>query len=390
MKLIRTQDAVGHVLCHDMTQIIPGQYKDARFRKGHVVREEDIPVLLSMGKENLYVWEMVPGMVHENDAAERLCALCGNRHMIRSQVKEGKIELSAAADGLFRVDTARLNQINLLEDIMVATRHGSRAVRKGDKLCGTRVIPLVIEEEKLRRAEEIAGERPLLELLPYGAVLAVVLGVIALQHHMSAMVLVVVAAASVLFASGISLGWFAAGGALVGGALIWIITQTDYMKARIEIWQNPFLEPRKGGFQPIQSMTSIGSGGLLGKGLGNSSQKHLFLPEEHNDYIFSIACEELGMVGACVIMALFALLIIRGFWLALHARDRFGTLLVVGITSLTAFQTFFNIGVVTNFLPPTGISLPFFSYGGTALAIQLAEMGMVLSVSRQIAAPRAE
>ncbi len=230
----------------------------------------------------------------------------------------------------------------------------------------------------------------LLELLPYGAVLAVVLGVIALQHHMSAMVLVVVAAASVLFASGISLGWFAAGGALVGGALIWIITQTDYMKARIEIWQDPFLEPRKGGFQPIQSMTAIGSGGLLGKGLGNSSQKHLFLPEEHNDYIFSIACEELGMVGACVIMALFALLIIRGFWLALHARDRFGTLLVVGITSLTAFQTFFNIGVVTNFLPPTGISLPFFSYGGTALAIQLAEMGMVLSVSRQIAAPKAE
>ena len=164
MKLIRTQDAVGHVLCHDMTQIIPGQYKDARFRKGHVVREEDIPVLLSMGKENLYVWEMVPGMVHENDAAERLCALCGNRHMIRSQVKEGKLELSAAMDGLFRVDTARLNQINLLEDIMVATRHGNRAVRKGDKLCGTRVIPLVIEEEKLSRAEDAAGDAPLLDL----------------------------------------------------------------------------------------------------------------------------------------------------------------------------------------------------------------------------------
>lgn len=167
MKLIRTQDAVGHVLCHDMTQIIPGQYKDARFRKGHVVREEDIPVLLSMGKENLYVWEMVPGMVHENDAAERLCALCENERMVRSQVKEGKLELSAATDGLFRVDTARLNQINLLGDIMIATRHGGRAVRKGDKLCGTRVIPLVIEEEKLRRAEEIGGDRPLLELLPW-------------------------------------------------------------------------------------------------------------------------------------------------------------------------------------------------------------------------------
>ena len=182
----------------------------------------------------------------------------------------------------------------------------------------------------------------------------------------------------------------AAGGALVSGALVWIITQTEYMTERIKVWQDPFLDPQDGGFQPIQSMTSIGSGGLLGVGLGNSRQKYAFLPEEHNDYIFAIVCEELGMVGACVIIALFALLIIRGFWLALHARDRFGTLLIVGITSLTAFQTFFNIGVVTNFLPPTGISLPFFSYGGTALAIQLAEMGMVLSVSRQIAAPRAE
>ena len=229
-----------------------------------------------------------------------------------------------------------------------------------------------------------------LELVPYGVVLLVVCGLVVFEPHMSGTILIAVGAASVLFASGISLSWFVGLGSIGAAGLWFIITQTNYMKARIEIWQDPFLEPRKGGFQPIQSMTSIGSGGLLGKGLGNSSQKHLFLPEEHNDYIFSIACEELGMVGACVIMALFALLIIRGFWLALHARDRFGTLLVVGITSLTAFQTFFNIGVVTNFLPPTGISLPFFSYGGTALAIQLAEMGMVLSVSRQIAAPRAE
>ena len=167
MKLIPTKDAVGHVLCHDMTQIIPGQYKDARFRKGHVVREEDIPVLLSMGKENLYVWEMVPGMVHENDAAERLCALCENENMVRSQVKEGKLELTAAIDGLFRVDTARLNRINGLDEIMIATRHGNRPVRKGDKLCGTRVIPLVVEDEKLRRAEELARGRPLLELLPW-------------------------------------------------------------------------------------------------------------------------------------------------------------------------------------------------------------------------------
>ncbi len=167
MKLIPTRDAVGHVLCHDMTQIIPGQYKDARFRKGHVVREEDIPVLLSMGKENLYVWELVPGMVHEDEAAARLCALCRNEHMEQSAVKEGKLELTAAIDGLFRVDARRLREINLLGDIMIATRHGDTPVRRGDKLCGTRVIPLVIAEEQLVRAEAVGAGRPLLEILPW-------------------------------------------------------------------------------------------------------------------------------------------------------------------------------------------------------------------------------
>ena len=167
MKLIRTEDAVGHVLCHDMTQIIKDVYKDARFRKGHVVTEEDIPVLLRMGKENLYVYEMTPGMVHENDAAERLLALCGTEHMERSQVKEGKIELKAACDGLFRVDSQRLLAVNGQEEVMIATRKGNTAVRKGDKLAGMRVIPLIIEEEKLCRAEEAAGDKPLLQLLPF-------------------------------------------------------------------------------------------------------------------------------------------------------------------------------------------------------------------------------
>ena len=167
MKLIRTEDAVGHVLCHDMTQIIKDEFKDARFRKGHVVTEEDIPVLLSMGKEHLYVWEMTPGMVHENDAAERLLALCENDHMTRSEVKEGKIELKAACDGLFRVNSQHLMAVNSIEDIMIATRHGNTAVRKGGKLAGMRVIPLIIEEEKLRAAEQAAGDAPLLELLPY-------------------------------------------------------------------------------------------------------------------------------------------------------------------------------------------------------------------------------
>ena len=167
MKLIKTEDAVGHVLCHDMTQIIKDQYKDARFRKGHVVTEEDIPVLLSMGKENLYVWEMTPGMVHENDAAERLASLCGRENMGWSETKEGKIELTAACDGLFRVNSEKLIAVNSVEDVMIATRKGNTAVRKGDKLAGTRVIPLIIPEEKLQAAEAAAGDTPLLELLPY-------------------------------------------------------------------------------------------------------------------------------------------------------------------------------------------------------------------------------
>ena len=167
MKLIKTEDAVGHVLCHDMTQIIKDEFKDARFRKGHVVQPEDIPVLLSMGKENLYVWEMTPGMLHEDEGAERLYALCANDNLDRSGVKEGKIELRAACDGLFRVKSDRLLAVNSQEDIMIATRKGNTAVRKGDKVAGMRVIPLIIEEEKLKAAEAAAGDEPLLELLPY-------------------------------------------------------------------------------------------------------------------------------------------------------------------------------------------------------------------------------
>ena len=228
-----------------------------------------------------------------------------------------------------------------------------------------------------------------LELVPYGIALLAVLIPVALQPHMSGMILIVIAAASVLFAAGIRLGWFVAAGTLVVGALTIIITRTDYMTARIQSWLDPASDPKGDGYQVLQSQTAIGSGGLLGVGLGNSKQKFLWLPEEHNDFIFAIVCEELGLIGACVIILLFVLLIIRGYWLALHARDRFGTLLIVGINTLLAAQVFLNIGVVTGTIPPTGISLPFFSYGGTALMIQLAEMGMILSVSRQIPAARA-
>ena len=166
MKLIKTVDAVGQVLCHDMTQIIPGEFKGARFKKGHIVTAEDVPVLLSMGKENIYIFELDENKLHENDAAERMCALCLNENMARSDVSEGKIEITAAIDGLFRVDTAKLDAVNAVDELMIATRHGNTAVHAGDKLAGTRVIPLVIEESKLIEAERIVGE-PILELLPY-------------------------------------------------------------------------------------------------------------------------------------------------------------------------------------------------------------------------------
>ncbi len=167
MKLIHTKDAVGHVLCHDLTQIIPGVTKDARFRKGHVVAEEDIPVLLSMGKEHLYVWERRPGILHEDEAADRLRAICQNEHMHATAVKEGKVELIADCDGLFQVDVARLEALNGQDELMIATRHTNTAVHKGDKLAGTRIIPLVIEEEKLKEAEALAGDTPILSLTPW-------------------------------------------------------------------------------------------------------------------------------------------------------------------------------------------------------------------------------
>ena len=167
MKLIKTENAVGHVLCHDMTQIIPGVYKDARFRKGHIVTEADIPVLKSMGKESLYVWEKTPGMLHEDEAALRLRDLCASAHMRTTPVKEGKVELIAEAEGLFEVDVERLYAVNDIEDVMIATRHTHTAVHPGDKLAGMRVIPLVIEAEKLDRAARAAGDEPLMKILPW-------------------------------------------------------------------------------------------------------------------------------------------------------------------------------------------------------------------------------
>lgn len=168
MKLVKTEDAVGQVLCHDITQIIKGVTKDAVFRKGHVVTEEDIPVLLSVGKENLYIWEKEEGMLHENEAAEILRRICQGNGMHPSEVKEGKIELIADIDGVLKIDVEKLNRINSLGEMMIASRHGNFPVRKGDKIAGTRVIPLVIHEDKMKKAEEVAGEEPIFQILPYG------------------------------------------------------------------------------------------------------------------------------------------------------------------------------------------------------------------------------
>ena len=167
MKRIRTEDAVGQVLCHDITQIIRGVKKGPVFRKGHVIREEDVPVLLSVGKDHIYIWEFNENMLHENDAAQILFELCRNRYMSPSEVKEGKIELIADCDGLFKVDRERLLRVNSLGEMMIATRQGNTAVKKGDKLAGTRIIPLLIEREKMERAKEAAAGAPILQLLPF-------------------------------------------------------------------------------------------------------------------------------------------------------------------------------------------------------------------------------
>lgn len=171
MKLIQTVEAEGAVLCHDITQIVRGVTKGAIFRKGHVVAKEDIPVLLSIGKDRLYVWEREEGMLHENDAAEILCAMCKGRHMEQSQAKEGKIELRAACDGLLKVDDKGLKAVNGFGQMMIATRHGNFPVKKGDKLAGTRIIPLIIEAERMeaakKAAEQATGGLPILDLKPF-------------------------------------------------------------------------------------------------------------------------------------------------------------------------------------------------------------------------------
>ncbi len=217
---------------------------------------------------------------------------------------------------------------------------------------------------------------------PFVAILGVIAGLLFLEPHLSATIIILATGAALMFLGGTRGRWFALG---IGAAVLVVVLYLNfqgYASDRITAWRDPFSDPSDNGYQILQSLYAIGSGGLMGLGFGKGRQKYLYLPEEHNDYIFSIVCEELGFVGAALIILMFVLLIVRGYWIAMHARDRFGMLVTAGLTTLLLMQVFLNIGVVTNFLPATGISLPFFSYGGTALLIQLVEMGIILNVSR--------
>lgn len=219
-------------------------------------------------------------------------------------------------------------------------------------------------------------------VLPYVAVLGVIMLMLFIEKHLSAIIIIVLLGASMMFLGGTKLRWFAIGAVVLTLFFLYYVSSKGYAGERITAWLDPQSDAQGSGYQTIQSQYAIGSGGFLGLGFGHSRQKYLYLPEEHNDYIFAIVCEELGFVGAAGIILLFALLIIRGYWIAMHARDRFGTLTAAGLTTLLALQVFLNMAVVSNLLPATGISLPFFSYGGTALLMQLGEMGIVLSISR--------
>jgi len=220
-------------------------------------------------------------------------------------------------------------------------------------------------------------------VLGFGGALLGILVPLALEKHLSAIMLMGMVAVVMMFVAGTGSKWLLAGAAAAGAFVLVYITFMGYAGDRVTAWLHPEQDPGDTGYQILQSLYAIGSGGLFGLGFGKSRQKYLYLPFQYNDYIFAIVCEELGLVGALAIISLFAAMLLRGYWIALRARDRFSTVFAAGLVTLIAVQTVLNLGVVTNLLPSTGIALPFFSYGGTALAVNLGEMGIVLSISRQ-------
>ncbi len=225
-------------------------------------------------------------------------------------------------------------------------------------------------------------------VLPFAIILGVVCALVVMEPHLSCTLLILGIGAIMMFVGGTSLLWFgiavvAAAVALGGAILLFPDKIVPYALSRFESWQNPWLDAQGDGHQVIQSLYAIGSGGLTGVGIGNSKQKHLYIPEPHNDFIYPVICEELGFIGALFVIVLFVALLLRGVYIAWHAKDKFGMMIVVGVITQVTLQAVLNIAVVTKTLPNTGISLPFFSYGGTSLLLLLGEMGIALSVSRQ-------
>lgn len=219
-------------------------------------------------------------------------------------------------------------------------------------------------------------------VLGFGTAMMGILVPLALEKHLSAIMLTGMVAVVMMFVAGTSPKWLLAGAAGAAAFVVVYVSLMGYAGDRITAWLHPELDPGDTGYQILQSLYAIGSGGLFGLGLGKSRQKYLYLPFQYNDYIFAVICEELGLAGACGIIVLFSMLIVRGYWIALHGADRFSTVFASGLITLIAVQTVLNLGVVTNLLPSTGIALPFYSYGGTALAVNLGEMGILLSISR--------
>ena len=225
-------------------------------------------------------------------------------------------------------------------------------------------------------------------ILPFMGIIGIFAVEMMWEKHLSGTMIIAAIGMVIIFFAGANLFWFGLGGCGIAAAAIWYVSSHRYAMDRIKIWLDPFIDPLGDGWQGVQAQLAIGSGGFWGLGLGQSIQKHLYLPEPANDFVFAVWCEEMGFVGAVALVVLFALLIWRGYYIALNASDKFGTLLAAGITTQVAVQTFLNLCVVTGLLPITGAALPFFSYGGTALLIQLAEMGILLAISREMPAPR--
>lgn len=219
-------------------------------------------------------------------------------------------------------------------------------------------------------------------VLGFGMALLGILVPLALEKHLSAILLMGMVAVVMMYVAGTNPKWLLAGAAAAAVFVVVYISFMGYAGDRVTAWLHPEADPGDTGYQILQSLYAIGSGGVFGLGFGKSRQKYLYLPFQYNDYIFAICCEELGLLGALAIIALFAAMIFRGYWIALHGADRFSTVLASGLVTLIAVQTLLNLCVVTNLLPSTGIALPFFSYGGTALAVNLGEMGIVLQISR--------